>query len=110
TQLSTKQGSSKVVKAICEYASIEFTESLLTWMPTDGLDSSWILPKCLENSDMLQGFFAKANSSTSFADSEERVVDLDELAKDNPKMVEDIRACKPLYQRIISMPYMFKID
>ena len=50
------------------------------------------------------------NASTSFADSEERAVDLDELAKDNPKMVEDIRACQPIYQKIISMPYIFKMD
>ncbi|XP_075257081.1 uncharacterized protein LOC142349424 [Convolutriloba macropyga] len=110
TQLSSKDGSAKVVKAICEKAGIEFTESLLTWKPTEFLDPTWTAPATLEASDVEQGFFARVNTTTSFADSKERVVDLEELAKEHPDMIEDIRLCKPIYQKIISMPYMLKLD
>ena len=54
TQLSSKDGSAKVVKAICEKAGIEFTESLLTWKPTEFLDPTWTAPATLEASDVEQ--------------------------------------------------------
>ncbi|XP_075246737.1 uncharacterized protein LOC142340145 [Convolutriloba macropyga] len=109
-QLSTKEGSINVVKAICERAGIEFTESLLTWKAIEGLDPNWVSPGPATTVNLMQGFFARANTSTCFEDSKERAVDLEALAKENAGMVEDIKACKPYYNQILSLPFVLKLD
>ena len=109
SQLSTTSGATKVVSTICEKAGIEFSESFLTWEAGDGLPSSWVAPKPARSVNELLGFFARANKSTGFEDSKERVVDLEEIGKEHPEIVEDIKACKPYYEKVISLPYMFKL-
>ena len=109
-QLSTKEGSINVVKAICERAGIEFTEALLTWKAIEGLDPNWVSPGPATTVNLMQGFFARANTSTCFEDSKERAVDLEALAKENAGMVEDIKACKPYYNQILSLPFVLKLD
>ena len=109
-QLATKESSIKVVKAICEKAGIEFTESLLTWKATDdALDPNWVVPGPSANANMTQGFYARANTSTGFEDSKERFVDMEKMAEEDAQMAEDIKACKLIFQKIISLPYTLKL-
>ena len=54
---------------------------------------------------METGFFTKANNSTGFEDAEEREVNLEELARTHPVMVEDIELCVPYYDKIVSLKF-----
>ena len=90
------------MKAICERAAVDFSESLLSWEPLEGLDPKWECPRAASTTNLVMGFFSKVNNSTGFADSKEREVDLEEMAKQFPVMVEDIKQCKPIYQQIIA--------
>lgn len=106
TMLSSKEGSVKAVQVICQSAGIEFSDSLLSWPTTEGgFNSDWVVPKPTSTVNMVLGFFTKANSSTGFEDAPEREVDLEELAKTQPTMVEDIKLCQPWYQQIVSLPF-----
>jgi len=109
-QLSTKDGSTKVIKTISEKAGVEFSESFLSWEPCEGLDPKWISPGPASTVNVVQGFFARASTSTCFEDSKERVVDLEAIGKDHPEMVEDIKACKPYYHKIKSLPFLLQLD
>lgn len=106
TTLSSKEGSVKAIQAICQAAGVEFSESLLTWPATEGTFSEdWVVPKPTVTVNSVLGFFSKAHSSTGFEDAKEREVDLEELAKTQPQMVEDIKLCQPFYNQIVSLPF-----
>ena len=104
--LSTKEGSIKAVQTICHAAGVEFSETFLQWPATENeFNSDWMVPKPAVTVNQVLGFFTKAHSSTGFEDSKEREVDLEELAKTQPAMVEDIKLSQPFYQQIVSLPF-----
>ena len=99
-----------MVKSICQEAGLEFSDSMLTWESCDGFDPSWVLPEIATTANTIYGSFKRANSSSNFEDSKERDVDLEALAEENAGMYEDFKACKPYYDKIMSKPFLLKID
>ncbi len=79
---------------------VKFSENFLHWESSDNFDPHWEVEDLHKNSNVTHGFYDRANSSTGFEDTEERVVDLNDF-NHRPELLSTIETCTQTYNSIL---------